>query len=355
VSAKLARVWLATLALLLMSAQAPAEGELGFRFGVLGHPRGPANGALNPRFEQAIASMRERDLALAVVTGDLVYGDFRQDATPARVDVVRAQWNAVDAVLARLGVPVYRVPGNHDVHDAGTRDLYFSRYPALPLAFSHARARFILLNSTGLSGSDGGAAPAEKHVRGVKLELAQRQFLERELASRGDYDHVFVFLHHVLWWSDDAAWWSEVHPLLAAGRVTAVFAGDHGPVKYSYLERDGVRYVQSLIATEQDPALARGHSEAAEMLSQLDNWMLVTVRGASVALELQVVGADSAQHSPASWRLAHGRNGYYAEAPSLGERLAQQLGSAKRLLALALLLSATGFAIGWCARAKRRG
>ena len=52
--------------------------------------------------------------------------------------------------------------------------------------------------------------------------------------------HVFLLMHHMLWWKEDAPWWAQVHPLLLGTNVRAVFAGDYGPMKFSHLRRDAI-------------------------------------------------------------------------------------------------------------------
>jgi hypothetical protein len=278
-----------------------------YSFAVIGHTRGgPGNGTLPmERYDELVREVQRAAPNFVVLTGDLVYGDF--EAKSVDRAAVEKDWDAVDAVFARFGCPVHRVPGNHDVWERTTLELWTSRYGALQKSFEHEGSQFLLLNSCWLpeAGSDAQCPP--RFIRGVQLDAERRAFVERELAAAEEARHVFVFLGHVLWWDEDAAWWSEVHPLLEQANTRAVFSGDLGPWKFSHVERDGIDYVQSSVEFTVPPVEMRRNREAVRMLSeQLDNFALVRVDGDEVRIEIRTLGAlESGRFTPATFRDVH--------------------------------------------------
>ena len=278
-----------------------------FSFVVIGHTRGgPGNGTLPAeRYAEMVDEVRALHPSFVVLTGDLVYGDF--EATTVDRAAVEKDWDAVDAVFAQFGCPVHRVPGNHDLWEPTTRDLWTARYGELQKSFEFGGSKFLLLNScwTPAPGETGQCPP--KFIRGVQLDGARLEFVRKEIASAKDALHVFVFLGHVLWWDEDAAWWKDVHPLLKSVNTSNVFSGDLGPWKFSRMQRDGIDYVQSSVEFANPPIVMQRNRESIRMISeQLDNFAYVTVYGANVHVELKTLGATSTElFTPAKYREVH--------------------------------------------------
>jgi calcineurin-like phosphoesterase family protein len=326
-----------------------------FTFAVIGHTRGgPGNGVLPmERYEEMVRAVRRAKPDFVVLTGDLVYGDFEAETVDR--EAVLKDWDAVDAVLARFECPVHRVPGNHDVWEPTTRDLWTSRYGELQQSFEHQGSRFLLLNScwTPAPGEDGRCPP--KFIRGVQLDDARVRFVEGEVESARTARHVFVFLGHVLWWDDGASWWDDVHPLLAQVNTRAVFSGDLGPWKFSHLERDGVHYIQSSVEFTEPPIVMQRNRESARMISeQLDNFALVRVEGSAVSIEIETLGAlESGRFTPAKFRDVH-----EYDAGSFGRKVFKRMDTPEKLASwlwkLALGAGLGGALIGALATAMLR-
>lgn len=320
-----------------------------YRFVVLGHTRGGADGALNPRLGELLGEVRALRPAVVVLTGDIVWGDV--DHNPTRAEELEREWSAVDSALGTLGVSVYRVPGNHDIPDVTSRDIWRRRYGALPSAFSFRGSRFLLLTSTFIPPD--GDTTHHRYVNGVDLDSAQLAFLTRELAdSAPPRAHTFAFLHHKLWWQPDSGrWWRQVHPLLRAGRVDAVFSGDYGPMKFSTLERDGVRYYQTSIELPVALPLLQNRVSSRVLSSQFDNFLEVRVDGPTVDVVVHTIGeVSSGEFTPGRHRdiTTGGRR------PGAGERLRTWIGSPKRIAAMLLGLAGV-FGAGWWLGHRGRG
>ncbi len=319
-------------------------------FVVLGHLRGDGHG-LNHKIAEVLAEVRRARPDAVFLTGDIIWGDYNSKHTDSAA--VEAEWNQVDSALATLGVPVYRVPGNHDINDAVTRDIWSRRYGALPQAVTIRGNRFLLLASGWVpeSGDTGKAL----YIRGKDLDQKQVAFLREQLAQPAPPGHTFVVMHHLLWWeADTASWWREVHPLLAGAKVSMVFSGDYGPMKFSALARDGVQYVQSSIEDSVPVVMQRNRLPSRLLSSQFDNFLVVTSRGPEVSLEVRTVAViSSGQFSPSRW---HDINEIPPTRPrlSLGQRVWEQVGSPKRLVVLALAIGGV-FGAGMLAGRRTRG
>ena len=333
-------------------------GQQPFSFVVLGHVRGNDDGILQPLLDPLLAKVYKRKPDMIFLTGDMIWGGLgkaRQEP-----EVIIRDWDQLDAVLAKLNVPIYRVPGNHDIHDSITRDIYFARYGMLPQAFTYRGSRFLLLNSSYVPAAGnllgktlvGGRQP---YLRGKQLDPEQLDFIRKEVTKEQQHVHVFIFMHHVLWDNDEkATWWQDVHPLLAGRTVRAVFAGDVGPRKFSHLKRDGIDYIQSSMADIQMEYLQR-YWRHRMIAQQFDNYLYVAVDGQRVAIEVETIGALSGQFTPDSWREM-----LRFEAPPVKPlylRVWDVIGSPMRLTALLLVLTicflcGVAVTLFWC---RRRG
>jgi 3',5'-cyclic AMP phosphodiesterase CpdA len=267
---------------------------------VIGHIRRDGTGGpLHPRLGELIDRVKALQPDLVFLTGDMVWGDVDQD--PADTVEVEAEWRLLDSALATLAVPVYRVPGNHDISDLGTRDLYFRRYGKLPQTVEFRGSRFLLLSSAWIPPD--GDTRHNPFIRPPALDTTQLQFLKARLEADSGFAHTFVLQHHILWWNPGASWWKDVHPVLAAGRVDAVFAGDYGPLKFSFMESDGVRYYQSALEGDVGLGILRSMISSRLLARQFDNFLYVSVRGDEVLVDVKVVGeTSSGKFTPAHWR-----------------------------------------------------
>ncbi|MDH3445295.1 MAG: metallophosphoesterase [Deltaproteobacteria bacterium] len=332
------RVATLTLALSVSSTQflnARESDVRQFSFVVLGHVRGDDNGKVSPLLGELLAEVRKLSPDLIFLTGDMIWGDVH-NLTPDP-NVIKRDWDQLDAALEQLGVPVYRVPGNHDINDPVTRDIYFTRYGELPRAFSYRGSRFILLNSSWVPEGSGLPPLKRPDVRGRQLGSKQIKFIQQELSDNRQYDHVFLFMHHLLWWhKEEAAWWRDVHPLLVGRNVRAVFGGDYGPMKFSHMRRDGIDYIQSSIEGIPSIEILRILISSRLLSQQFDNYLYVTVNGPRVINQVKTVGEISmGNFSPQRWRAV---NEYEPPMKPIIIRIWEVIGSPRRLAALVSLV-----------------
>jgi 3',5'-cyclic AMP phosphodiesterase CpdA len=281
-------------------AQPPDTGSP-LRLVVLGHVRGdrPPQ-TLNPKIDELVAEVRSLAPRFVVLTGDIIWGDIRDEPEerPDPAEVER-EWDELDAALAKLGVPIYRVPGNHDISDLGTRDIWRRRYGALPQSVVIGGVRLLLLTSVWIP-PDG---DTRKNVgAGVDLDATQLAWLDQELAR--PFDGVtLAFMHHLLWWQPDSGrWWTEVHPRLAKAGVAAVFSGDYGPLKFSHTTRDRVRYYQSSIEFPVSLQILRERVPSRILSAQFDNFLEVLVSGGTAEVRTHTFAESSNEFTPERYR-----------------------------------------------------
>ncbi|MCE9593990.1 MAG: metallophosphoesterase [Planctomycetes bacterium] len=305
--------------------------EQPFTFAVLGHLRGDANGEQLQNLDEVLDAVEVAHPDLVFLCGDLIWGDI--DAPVTDVAKIRADWDALDTKLARLSMPVHRVPGNHDVNDVATRNVWLERYGALPKAFEFRGTKFLLLQSIWWPEDGSTQKHPQNYIRGKDLDAKQIEFVERELANRTGDSHAFVFMHQMLWWEDDAAWWRKVHPKLVSGHVEAVFGGDYGP-----------------LTMLQNRELTRILS------AQFDNFVLVHVDGRDVKYEVRTVGALTTN----KFTPAHFRDVNEYDKDTFGRKLFKRFATPTLLvrnLTIALLASFFAgmvFGLVWLALYRRR-
>lgn len=287
---------LAALTVSEAGAQADSAERRPFTFVVLGHVRGKEDGKLNPKLGEVIDRLRAIRPDFILLTGDIIWGDIQSKL--ADTAKVRREWEELDSAFASLDTPIYRVPGNHDISDLGSRDVWKRRYGLPPAVVERHGSRIILLSSAWIP-RDGDT----RHLRITRpkgLDSSQIAFLRTELARPGNWDHTFVAMHHVLWWDQNASWWREVHPMLAKAGVTAVFGGDYGPMKFSHLTRDSVRYVQASMEGIMSLQTLRNFERSRVLSSQFDNFLVVRVDGPLANIGVETIGQfTSPQFQPA--------------------------------------------------------
>jgi hypothetical protein len=281
------------------SAAAVSQNNNSFSFVVWGHPRGRTTGDPPLHFEEVLNRISELKADLLIITGDAIHGMWGKDTDP---DIIRADWERFDTGIKKLGIPVYRLPGNHDIHNNITRDIYLERYPRVPFAFTFKGSRFILLDTAGLK-QHGKTDQATWDGLSQPFDEEQFQFIKNEISRQNDYNHLFVFMHNPDPWAEPSTfWWESIHPLLRGGKTRAVFAGSPWYFKYAHMEEDNIHYILSscLSVPTKDFLRMIPNPEEWSIHKQLDNIQYVRVDGAKYTIETIVIGALSSEQL--NWR-----------------------------------------------------
>lgn len=257
----------------------PGEEEA-FFFVVFGdRTGGPAEGVSVLADAVRDTNLLEPDFVMTV--GDLVEG-YNQSGEWME------QTREFKEIMDRLLCPWFPVAGNHDIYWRGEgrppgehEAEYEMHFGPLWYAFTHKNCLFIALYS-----DEGNPETGEKNFNKPECQVmseAQFSWLKETLQRGRDMDHIFLFLHHPRWlggnYGDD---WEKVHrELVAAGNVTAVFAGHIHRMRYD--PRDGIEYVA--LAT-----VGGGQSHVVPEAGWLHQYHIVTVRKNQIALAAVPVG-----------------------------------------------------------------
>ena len=167
--------------------------------------------------------------AFVVEVGDLILGGSADNIPP--------QWDLFQQTIAACKPPYFPVPGNHDINDAASEQLWLERMGPTRYAFTYGNSRFIVLDSEEVNAPD-------------RLSDEQVAWFKQELESTRA-SNIFVFLHQPYWTDEadpragDAVWerrWEYLADIMHGHPVRAVFAGHiHGYRDFGV--RDGVHYV----------------------------------------------------------------------------------------------------------------
>ena len=134
-------------------------------------------------FEQGLTLLQETVDAInrihpdfVVVTGDMTNNRFNS-----------VQWEAYKALMGQISkdIPVWHIPGNHDLKPREEGDLahYLRRYGYDRFSFNHKGCAFIGINSCFLK--DGCFDEEEEQCRWMLMELWKNR----------DAEHIFLFTH----------------------------------------------------------------------------------------------------------------------------------------------------------------
>jgi hypothetical protein len=212
-----------------------------WHFVIFGDRTGGAPGGLRI-LKQATKDTNLLDPDLVMTVGDLVQG---YNTTKSWLKEAKEYSN----IMNSLKMPWYPVAGNHDMYWRGAKKPktqheknYEKHFGPLWYWFPHKNAAFIVLFTD--EGNPKTGSKSFKDPDDLKMSQQQLAWLKETVTKTKKYDHVFVLMHHPRW--DKKRYgpnnWEIAHKMLvAAGNVTAVFAGHIHRMKYDG-KRDGIEY-----------------------------------------------------------------------------------------------------------------
>jgi len=196
----------------------PIEGSP-MRFAVIGDRTGTHEPGIYGQIVEEIQRMRP-DFLLSV--GDLIEG-YTDDTVE-----VKREWEEYKKLLKPLTMPIYLAPGNHDIWDSTSLELY-RRYIGEPhYSFDIGDAHFVILDNSRYDTV--GAFPKE-----------QIDWLIEDLEKNKKAIYTFI-VSHIPYWietiANDKA--DTLHALFVEYGVDAVFTGHYH--EYFSGEFDGIMY-----------------------------------------------------------------------------------------------------------------
>ncbi len=201
---------------------------------------------------------------MVLSVGDFIEG-YSED-----LEQIASEWDEVEAMVARLDMPMFYVPGNHDLSNAAMVDAWNERRGATYYAFTYKQALFLVLDTEDppilfteealarthamveAMGSDpeatqarilasvaerGGGSPLQREQVGISAE--QLDFVRRALDANQDVAWTFVFMHKPAWHSDSAEF-AEIEDMLSTRDYTMIAGHRH---YYTHERRNGRDYL----------------------------------------------------------------------------------------------------------------
>jgi hypothetical protein len=216
-------------------------------------------------FDRAIREINGWKPDFAVCIGDVIEGGRSQAE-------IRGQWEEAFRHLAALQVPLFLIPGNHDIPNAAGYAAWKALFNRTFQHFDFAGDRFVLLNT------EEGAGTIYAGFGDEQLAL-----LDSVLAPGAGRGRVFIFMHQPAWLfsGDRKKQWSAVEPKLG-GISASVFAGHLHLL--AEMSRDGTRYC--IVG----PTGGRMRLASNPALGFMNHITRVTVDGDSMRIEFSASG-----------------------------------------------------------------
>lgn len=184
-----------------------AEGT--FRFAIMGDRTG---GMLPGVFEKGAEKVNLMQPEFVLSVGDLVDG-YTTDP-----DVWNAQWEEFDAIVNRLQMRFYYVPGNHDISNPQLDAVWRERHGSPWYTFRYKDVLFVALHTEDRLGGGIGAQ-----------QLAD---ITTALNANKDARWTLLFMHRPLWNYGNQAGYEQIEAALGDRKYT-LFSGHHHHYLYS--------------------------------------------------------------------------------------------------------------------------
>ncbi len=265
-----------------------------FQFVIIGDRTGGANVA--GTFALAIDQLNLLQPEFVINVGDLIEG-YSDDKAE-----LNAEWEEMDGMLAKLKMPFFRTPGNHDIANDAAKEVWLERYGATRYQFVYKDVLFVVLDSEDpprtppegirekideynrLQVEDPAKAQAmlaefmadESVVAGLgkPVDFSDEQigWLKNTLAKNADVRWIFLFLHDPVWENPSDSF-KAVQQLLEERNYT-FFAGHLH--YYDYDNIDGHEHITM------GPAGASFHQEGPGNVDHV-MWVTMTEDGPEMA------------------------------------------------------------------------
>ncbi len=209
--------WLYTLLLVLCSVE---SGQAALRVAILGDRTGTADDSV---FEKTLRDIENLKPDLVITVGDLIEGP-QPDA-----DAINREWDLVLKHLSILSMPFHFVPGNNDIFNDASRDLYTKRtgVPAY-YSFDSGLVHFIVLDVSQIRSFE-------------NMGRDQIEWLSGDLEAHAAAPLTCVFLHKPFWLeAAQSGLPDEMHTMFVRGGVDWVFSGHYH--NSAFMQKDGIRY-----------------------------------------------------------------------------------------------------------------
>ncbi len=198
-----------------------------FTFAILGDKTN--GGEFNwPIFDRAVEEINLLQPDFVIMIGDMIQG-----VTTDTV-FINQMWEEFKSHAEKLDVPLYLLPGNHDISNEVMYDYWNEKIGLRYYSFVYNNSLFILLNSE-----------EYKKVKDGQLGREQLDFIKEQLNANVNVNQTFIFIHRPIWLKSDSRHggyeeWQEIDSWINNRNVT-VFAGHWHNLVFNKI--DGKRYI----------------------------------------------------------------------------------------------------------------
>lgn len=179
-----------------------------FRFAIVGDRTGGMQSGI---FQQAVDKLELMQPEFVLSVGDLIDG-YTEDPK-----IWNAQWDEFDAIVDKLEMPFYHVPGNHDTSNKLLTEAWRTRLGRDYYYFKHKDVLFVALNTD--------------EIEGGGISANQITYIEKILKENTDVKWTLVFMHRPLWSYGDRMGYDAIEKALGK-RPYTVFSGHHHHYRY---------------------------------------------------------------------------------------------------------------------------
>lgn len=229
-----------------------------FQFAIVGdHTGGPRAGV----FDDAVQKLNQLMPEFVINVGDCIKGNTENADTNAE------EWDHFTAMTAKLKMPFFVVPGNHDiqmkwlpgrVQPEEMMEQWQARFGPTHYSFVYKNVLFVVLFS-----NDGMSVRREQHI-----SEEQATYFEETMRAFPNVRRTFVLLHHPLWAYPHESNFSRIESALAGRKYTVIAGHQH---RYMHVERNGTDYY--VLATTGGSSPLRGNA-----FGELDHVTWVTMK-----------------------------------------------------------------------------
>jgi hypothetical protein len=193
-----------------------------FRFAIVSDRTGGARAGV---FERAVEQLNILQPEFVVSVGDFIEGYTEE------VEELNKQWIQFNSSIARLEMPFFYLPGNHDISNPVMENHWKEQFGRRWYHFKYKDVLFVLLNTE--------ESPSKKSPGQFGPE--QVADVIKVLDNNRDARWTLVFMHRPIWHSKEVAksGWPQLEAALKGRRCT-VFAGHEH--KYLREMRNDIRF-----------------------------------------------------------------------------------------------------------------
>lgn len=237
--------------------------SLKFHFAVVGDRRGGGENGW-PLFDRAIDEINLLQPDFSIMVGDAVEG-YSQDPKE-----IASEWEDFHRHADRLQLPLFLLPGNHDISNPDMQRWWQEHIGRTYYAFDYKGCHFLVLNT-------------HEHwlQNDSSIGAEQVSFALEDLARSKAARHTFVFIHEPVWLDPNNADWNQIDAALGS-RPHTVFAGHTH--RLTFERRDGSRYF--IVGTTRGVEAPRRTEDEIPELGLFPHFTQVTVDGDDVRVAL---------------------------------------------------------------------